>query len=337
VSRLSLLLFVVPLVALVASGCGSKKSAAPQAVFAVQSTDPSATTEDLKSGADLLVARLIRQGAPRDEIHVQREGAGFTVAVARDLVPAKSLPLVTRQSTLEVYDLEKDLAGPSKTAQGDPQPETSLYSLLAPQQQDVEFKGADGWELFNSSTKRLVAGPLKNPEALFTTRVAQRQNIKPGKPPYVVFGIPKQTVAVSCGREAVICPGVAGPPTRGAWYLINPVPKLTSSDVASASAVSDPSQGSVVVVHLNAQGTRRLRELTRILFQRGQLEQSPQHVAFVVDRQIRSFPQIDYTDDTLANGISSGGLQITGLRSQSEAEELALAVEPLPVEFKRIR
>jgi len=336
VSRLSLLLFVLAFVALAASGCGSKKSA-PQAVFAVQSTDPSATTEELKSGADLLVARLIRQGAPRDAIHVQREGAGFTVAFARDLVPAKSLPLVTRRSTLEVYDLEKDLAGPSKNAQGVPQPELSLYSLLAPQQQNVEFKGADAWELFNTSTKQLVAGPAKTPEALFTTRVAQRQNIKPGKPPYVVFGIPKNTVPVSCGPEAVVCPGGGAQPTSRSWYLFSPVPQLTSSDVASASAVTDPSQGSVVRIDLNAEGTRKLRELTRVLFQRGQLEQSPQHVALVVDRQIRSFPQIDYTDTTLANGVSSGGLQITGLRSQSEAQELALAVEPLPVKFTRLR
>jgi len=336
----SLLPFAALVVALLASGCGSHKSppqVEAQAVFAVQSADPSATSKDLKDGADLLVARLVRLGVPREQIHVRREGAGFTVAFARGLFRATSLPLVTRQTTLEVYDLEKDLAGPSKTAQGDAQPETSLYSLLAPQQQDVEFKGADGWELFNSSTKQLVAGPVKTPEALFKARVAQLQHIKPGKPPYVVFGIPKQTVAVSCGREAVVCPGIARQPTGRAWYLFNPVPELTGSDVASARAVADPSRGSVVLVDLNAEGTRKLRDITRTLFQRGRSLRSPQHLAVVVDRSIRSFPQIDYTDDTLANGISSGGLQIAGLRSPNEAKELALAVEPLPVKVTRVR
>jgi hypothetical protein len=339
-SRLSLLLFVV-FVALVAGGCGSHKhKAEAQAVLAIQATDPSATDQDLKNGADLVVDRLARLGVPRDQINVRRDGASLKVEFPRRLVPATSLSLVTRQTRFEVYDLEKDLAGPSKTAQ----PATSLYSLLAPQQQEIEFKGADGWELFDKSTRKLVAGPTKIPEALFKTRVAKLRHVKPGKPPYVVFGIPKKTVAVSCGPQAVVCPPGVATAVQRTWYLFtyrpsdeaHPVPELTSTDVAGAADEVDPIQGPVVVVDLTGAGTRKLREVTRTLYQRGQLLQSPQHLALVVDRRIRSFPQIDYRDETLASGISSGGVQIAGLRTPDGAKELARALQPLPVKVTRV-
>ena len=53
---------------------------------------------------------------------------------------------------------------------------------------------------------------------------------------------------------------------------------------------------------------------------------SPPHFAIVLDGDIHSFPQIDYTDSTLSDGIS-GGAQITGLRASTEAKNLALVLQ----------
>ena len=39
------------------------------------------------------------------------------------------------------------------------------------------------------------------------------------KPTYVVFGVPKKTVVISCGTDAVACPGVNATPTSRTWYL----------------------------------------------------------------------------------------------------------------------
>jgi hypothetical protein len=90
------------------------------------------------------------------------------------------------------------------------------------------------------------------------------------------------------------------------------------------------------LVDFDREGNRKLRELTRALYQRGQLLQRPQHLAVVVDREIRSMPQIDFTDDALANGINRGPLAAT-LVSTNQAKRIALALEPLPVRFTRIR
>jgi len=62
-----------------------------------------------------------------------------------------------------------------------------------------------------------------------------------------------------------------------------------------------------------------------------------QHFAIVLDGVIRSFPSIDY--EQYPNGISgSGGAQITGLGSFSEAKNLALVLQTgaLPVKFQQI-
>ena len=67
---------------------------------------------------------------------------------------------------------------------------------------------------------------------------------------------------------------------------------------------------------------------------RGKLRNAPQHFAIVLDREIRSWPQIDYTDGALAGGIS-GNAQITGIGDIQEAKDLALVLQTgaLPVEF----
>jgi preprotein translocase subunit SecD len=337
-SRLSLLLLLLPFVAFVAAGCGSKS--APRAVFDVRASDPSATNQDelLQEGADLLIERLALLGVPKEQIQVQRERTYASVEVPRELVTPASSRLATRTATLEVYDLEDDLAGSSKTAEGDVKPAPSLYSLLAPQQQQVEFKGADEWELFNTSTKDLVAGPKATPEALFRTRVAKARGIKPGKPPYVVFGVPRYTIAVSCGRAARSCPGASGPADETTWYLFKyqpPVPELTSGDIARVRTEIDPAQGSVVVIDLDRAGKGKFRDLTRTLYERGKRLQRPQHLAIVANGELRSWPQIDFTDPVLANGLADGPLSAS-FSSAKEAKKLALALEPLPVSFSRL-
>lgn len=219
--------------------------------------------------------------------------------------------------------------------QGKPKPAASLYSLLAPQQPSVEFKGADQWELFNASTKRLVAGPLPDPELLFTTRAAKLRHVRPGKPPYVVFGVPKGTVVVSCGKQATVCPDAA-PATRTSWWLFSNASALTKTNVTGAHADIDPAGGAVVLVDFDQAGQRRLRELTRTLYERGRRLQEPQHLAVVVGGAIRSMPQIDFTDTTLANGIG-GALTVARPGSPRGAKRLALALEPLAVRFTRVR
>ncbi len=279
-----------------------------------------------------------KQGA--DQIVIQLAGVHDTRAAAA---------LIGKTAQLEFYDLENDLTGPSKSVQGQPNPSPNIYSLLAGQQALVKEKGASEWYIFDKKTKKLVAGPSVSRDALFNTKPAKKRGITPdslsgNKAKYVTFGVPKGTVVISCGTDAVVCPGVGTAPTTTTWYLFKsdpdnkekPVPELGGADLklSGTRADLDPSQGPVVLMEFTGAGSKKFQGITRGLYQRGNLLGAPQHFAIVLDREIKSFPQIDYTDSTLANGIS-GNAQITGIGSFKEAKDLALVLQTgsLPYKF----
>ena len=87
-------------------------------------------------------------------------------------------------------------------------------------------------------------------------------------------------------------------------------------------------------MQFTSKGSKAFKAITQSLYQRGSLYNSPQHFAIVLDREIKSFPQIDPSDSSLSNGIS-GNAQITGLNSFSEAKNLALVLQTgsLPYQF----
>jgi len=280
-----------------------------------------------------------KQGA--DQIVIQLAGVHDTRAAAA---------LIGKTAQLEFYDLEADLTGPSNSVSGQPNPEPNIYSLLSGQQALVKDKGASEWYLFDKKTKKLIAGPAVAKDALFNTKPAKKRNITTvdtatgKKQKYAVFGVPKGTVVVSCGTDASICPGGQGAPTETSWYMFKydpenkdkAVPELTGADLklSGTRADLDPSQGPVVLMDFTGAGSKKFQAITKGLYQRGGLQQTPQHFAIVLDRQIKSWPQIDYTDGALANGIS-GNAQITGIGSFGEAKNLALVLQTgsLPYKF----
>jgi preprotein translocase subunit SecD len=132
------------------------------------------------------------------------------------------------------------------------------------------------------------------------------------------------------------------------WYLFKydpdnkekPVPELTGADLklSGTRADLDPSQGPVVLMDFTGAGSKKFQAITQGLYQRGSLLGARSTFAIVLDREIKSFPQIDYTDSTLANGIS-GNAQITGIGSFGEAKNLALVLQTgsLPVQVHDAR
>jgi SecD/SecF fusion protein len=94
----------------------------------------------------------------------------------------------------------------------------------------------------------------------------------------------------------------------------------------------------IVLMEFTGEGGDKFEEITRNLHIRGRLRQAPQHFAIVLDREIRSFPQIDYTDSSLAGGIGGGSAQITGLDSIQEAKDIAIVLQTgaLPVKFETL-
>jgi SecD/SecF fusion protein len=167
-----------------------------------------------------------------------------------------------------------------------------------------------------------------------------------------IFKVPPKMVVISCGETAVVCPGgVEGSgvaPDRTYYYLFkyNPpnVPQMTGDDLKldGTRADFDTSPGGsgrpIVTMEFTGEGADKFEEITRAEWSRGRVWQRPQHFAIVLDREIRTFPQIDYTDSSLAGGISGGRAQIEGLESFDEARDIALVLQTgaLPVKFETL-
>jgi SecD/SecF fusion protein len=161
-------------------------------------------------------------------------------------------------------------------------------------------------------------------------------------------------VVVSCTASTELdqgfpkrpCPASAVPGATS-YYLFrhqpdnaeNPVPEMTGGDIKSSGTKADYDQFGQPIVRMSftGKGDDKFQDITRRLWQRGNLRGSPQHFAIVLDREIKSFPQIDPKDPGLSNGIS-GGAQIENIGDVREAKDLALVLQTgaLPVSFQQI-
>jgi SecD/SecF fusion protein len=308
------------------------------------------TTTDLQRSVEIMRARIDKLGVSEPEIRTQGKDQ-IVIQLAGVHDPDAAAKLIGTTASLEFYDLEVDAIGPSHSVQGFVIATAKLYDLLARVQATVKDKGASSYYLFDAKTKKVVVGPLPSREDLFNTRKAKKLGITEAdlqgkKPKYKVFAVPKASIVISCGGgSAVVCPGVNETnPTKDYWYLFryqpndkaHPIPEMTGNELklSGTRADTDPNQGPVVLMQFKGSGAKTFQKITAAEAQRGRLYGQPQHFAIVLDRQIRSFPSIDYTQ--YPNGIEgSNGAQITGLGGYNEAKNLALVLQTgaLPVNF----
>jgi SecD/SecF fusion protein len=94
----------------------------------------------------------------------------------------------------------------------------------------------------------------------------------------------------------------------------------------------------IVTMEFTGAGSDKFEKITRDEWLRGKLYRAPQHFAIVLDREIRTWPQIDYTDSSLSGGIGGGRAQIEGLDSLQEAKDIAIVLQTgaLPVKFETL-
>jgi SecD/SecF fusion protein len=304
------------------------------------------TQGDLDRSVSIMRSRIDKLGVSEPEIRKQGSNQ-IVIQLAGVHDPATAAQLIGKTAQLEFYDLQADLTGPSIGANGVPVETTSLYGLLAGQQQKAKHGTPTAYYVFNPK-RRLVAngGP-------FDTRAAAEQRAARGKG-LTILAVPEGRIVITCGgpnASAAICPG--GPQGQGAnpavknYYLFNydpiskthPIPEMTGADLQLSGTRQDFDQNGQpnVLIDFTGKGSHKFQEITRGLYQRGQFRQTPQNFAIVLDGEIASFPQIDFRDSTLSNGIS-GSAQITGIRSLGEAKRLALVLQTgaLPVEFEQI-
>ena len=123
------------------------------------------------------------------------------------------------------------------------------------------------------------------------------------------------------------------------------VPEMTGADLKLSGTRQDfdtRTNQPIVTMQFTDSGAKKFDEITRAEAQRGKLlsntvgggQKIEQHFAIVLDREIRSWPSIDWEE--YPGGISgSNGAQISGRFTVKEAKDLALVLQTgaLPVEF----
>jgi SecD/SecF fusion protein len=307
------------------------------------------TKEDLDRSVEIMRSRVDKLGVSEPQIYKQANNQ-IVIQLPGVKDPAAAAKIIGTTAQLELFDLETSLVGPSISLQGFPVEHTSLYDLLSQVQSQVKDGKSDGWYVVNPKTKRVVSGP-------YATE-AEAQKKAEGKPNRDVFAVPDGMVVVTCGSSnpdqatAVVCPGgqngSGASPDQTNYYLFKydppNVPQMTGEDLKLSGTRADfdtsPGAGGapIVTMEFTGKGSGKFEKITRDEWLRGKVAQAPQHFAIVLDREIRTFPQIDYTESSLSGGIGGGRAQIQGLDSIKEAKDIALVLQTgaLPVKFETL-
>ena len=319
---------------------------------AVPPKDRKLTKEDLDRSVSIMRSRVDKLGVAEPEIRTQgSDQISIQLPGVKD--PAAAAGIIGKTAQLELFDLERDLVSPSIDARTrQPIATPKLYDLLAGQQALADKGTPDTYYVFQTKGKKLVRGPVQTKQAALAKWGGK---LPPG---HKLFAVPPNTVVVRCGAGgAVVCPGVAQTnPTQNSWYLMRytppEVPEMTGSDLKLSGTRQDFDTRTgepIVLMEFTGKGGDKFEEITRDIAQRGKLlfntvgggQGDPsaflQHFAIVLDREIKSWPTIDFTE--YPGGITgSNGAQISGLQSIREAKDLALVLQTgaLPVEFRTL-
>jgi SecD/SecF fusion protein len=296
------------------------------------------------------------------EPEVRRQGSDQIVmelAGVRD--PAVAAKIIGKTASLEFYDFEVDLIGPSSAGLNHvPVAKASLYSLLSdPATVSLAQKGTPSqWYLFNAKHV-LQAGPFPTKASLLATDVVRKR--LHGKIPatWHVLTVPQSAVVVSCDDAAQNCPvGVPGNAKTGFFLFkhsdnpANPIPEMTGRELvlSGTRADFDPNTGlPIVTMQFTGKGKKVFHTITRAEAHRGRLvgagncNQTPppgaQHFAIVLDRQIQSVPYIDYCKNP--DGIPGDNGAVIDLGAGGtigQAKRLALVLQTgaLPYNFRQL-
>jgi SecD/SecF fusion protein len=332
------------------------------------------TSADLDRAVSIMRNRVDKLGVASPEIRKQGTDQ-IVIQLAGVHNPEQAAAIIGSTAQLELYDLETALVPPSVTVSGTPVATTNLYQLLSRTAAAAKNSKPSGYVLFKQvkvktttgigkkkKTKTTlvwvkVAGPTDTLHRDKVTGNAGLLDASHGTVPKgeKVLPVPHETVVITCSSQtATVCPegttGFQPPPGSTAYYLFKhgpypndqygPYPNLTGKDLNLSGTRQDfdPSSGApVVLMQFTSKGNKEFYKVTRNEGLRGQIRKQQQHFAIVLDNEIKSWPQIDYTDPQVKNGINPAGTgaQITGINSLKEAQNLALVLQTgaLPVKF----
>jgi SecD/SecF fusion protein len=328
---------------------------------------------DLDRSVSIMRQRIDKLGVASPEIRKQGSNQ-IVIQLAGVHDPNAAATIIGSTAQLELYDLEPALVPPSVTAAGDPVADRNLYDLLSRVQATAAKGEPNGYVLFKPVKVTSTTGTGKKAKTKTETIWVKKAGPTPtlhrdpstgnaglldayrGKIPAgnKVLPVPHNTVVITCESDtSAVCPNSTGgdvpPPGKTDYYLFKhgpypndqygPYPNMTGTELKLSGTRQDfdPNGDPVVLMQFTGKGNKAFYKVTKDEAVRGSIRGTPQHFAIVLDNQIRSFPQIDYTDSSVSGGINPAGTgaQITGMASLKEAQNLALVMQTgaLPVNF----
>jgi SecD/SecF fusion protein len=335
------------------------------------------TAEDLDRSVSIMRTRVDKLGVSSPEIRKQGTDQ-IVIQLAGINNPEQAASIIGSTAELGLYDLEPALVPPSVSLSGgQPVATTNLYQLLSRVTSAAKDSKPSGYVLFkpvkvtsttgtgkNKKTKTTTvwvkaAGPTTTLHHDKVTGNAGLLDATKGKVPkgYKVLPVPQNTVVITCStKSSDLCPGDPNgvpPPGKTDYYLFKhgaypgdrygPYPNLTGKELklSGTRADVDPQSGSPeVLMQFTNAGNKAFYQVTKNEGTRGQIQKVSQHFAIVLDNEIRSFPQIQWDDSSVNNGINPAGTgaRITGIGTLKEAQDLALVLQTgaLPVQFKQL-
>jgi SecD/SecF fusion protein len=312
------------------------------------------TEEDLDRSEEKIRQRIDELGVSEPEVRQQGENQ-ISVALAGVFDQDRARRIIGRTGELELYKLQEDLKGPSVTANGVPVAFPSLFQLLVDARPLASEGKPSAYYLFNPN-KKLIAGPFPTEKMLLGADAAKKA-LKKGelRKGYRVLTLPAQSTVITCDEDARLCPPNIFPPEQTYYYLFEfrpnaeePIPEMKGTDLDTDGVRQDfdpQTQEPIVLMAFTDAGADKFHDITRDLANEGKNvanlqnlpdEEAYQNFAIVLDREIQSFPQIDFNENP--DGIpGDNGAQITGLEGIDEAKDLALVLkEALPIKFTTV-
>ncbi|MDQ2983756.1 MAG: protein translocase subunit SecD [Actinomycetota bacterium] len=305
------------------------------------------TKADLDRSVSIMRQRVDKLGVSEPEIRKQGNDQ-IVIELAGVHDAGKATAIIGKTAQLELYDLETSATGPSIDSAGNVIGNPSLYDLLTRVKRDAK-KSPEAFYLFDAKTKKILAGPAFTKTDLLQDAKARRAFSKGAQ----ILAVPKNRAVIQCGKKDRFCPGTQEQvPTQTYYYLfvhdpkaekvpgIKGVPQMTGGDLKLSGTRQDfdtRTNTPNVLMQFTGKGSDKFRRVTQEEWLRGKTKGTPQHFAIVLDREMRSFPQIDPKDASLSGGIA-GNAEITGIGSVQEAKDLALVLQTgaLPVNFEQI-
>jgi SecD/SecF fusion protein len=308
------------------------------------------TEADLDRSVSIIRERIDKLGVSETEVRKQGNNQ-IAIQIPGVSDPERAAEIIGKTAQLELYKFEANLIGPSRSAQGDAVPGTSIFNLLAGQQSQIKGDNAREWYLFDANRKR-VAGPRETKEEVLNIKRVEDRLGPGGKLPkgWKWMGVPQNTIILTCGVDERYCPGVGENPDREYYYLLryqprdaeNPVPEMTGEDLDLDGTRQDfdsRTGEAIVLMDFTDKGADKFHEVTRDIVESSRFRSS--HVrgevldsfAIVLDGRIKSAPTVDPDDNP--DGIpGDNGAQITGIGDVGEAKDLALVLQTgaLPIE-----